>query len=336
LAGRVFVTGGTGFIGAYIIRELVKQGFSVRAMRRNGKHPFFISEEIWKMVDWSEGNVLDVVSLNEAMNGMDAVVHAAALVSFHRSDRDLMTRVNVEGTQNVVNAAIEQNLARFVHISSVAAIGRTDTGEKVSEEKKWIENRTNTHYAITKHAAELEVWRGFAEGLSGVILNPSTVLGYGDWHRSSSAIFRNVYKEFPWYTEGINGFTGVEDVASIAVSMLRSTFSEKRFIINSENWSFRKLFSEMAKGFGKKEPYRKASPLLGEIAWRLEKFKYLFSDGKPLLTKESARIAHSRTEFDNSALVKAIPNFKFTPLEDVIQQSCRKYESALREGLISL
>ncbi|MBD0293642.1 MAG: NAD-dependent epimerase/dehydratase family protein [Flavisolibacter sp.] len=332
----ILVTGGTGFLGAYIIKNLVEKGHAVRAIRRSTKTPFFIPQALWRKVAWVDGNVLDVVSLEEAIQDVTAVIHSAAVVSFSKKNRAQMYAVNIEGTANVVNAALEAGVQRFVHVSSIAAIGRTEKGEKVTEEKKWVESRSNTHYAITKHHAEMEVWRGIAEGLSGVIINPSTILGFGDWHQSSCAIFKNIYKEFPWYTEGINGFVGVEDVAEAVVQLLQSDISDRRFIVNGDNWVFQRLFNTIAEGFGKRKPYRKATLLLGELAWRLEKAKYLFTDGKPLLTKESARIAQSKTLFDSSALLTALPQFSFTPLEEVIYNACAAYKEALKNGTLAL
>jgi dihydroflavonol-4-reductase len=287
-------------------------------------------------VQWIEGDVLDSMLLYDAMRDADAVIHAAAIVSFSKSERHQMYHVNVEGTANVVNAAIENKVKRFLHISSVAALGRTTKTETITEEKKWEENKNNTHYAISKYHSELQVWRGFAEGLQGVVINPSTVLGYGDWHQSSCAIFKNAYREFPWYTTGINGFVGVEDVAEAAVQLALSDIDQQKFIVNAENWSFQQLFDTIADGFGKKHPHKEASKGMGEIAWRLEKIKALFTGRKPLLTRETAKVAHSKTSFDNSALLNALPGFQFTPLETVIKNSCEKYTEALQQGLISL
>ena len=334
--GPVLVTGGTGFLGAYIIKYLVEHHIPVRAIRRTPRTPFFISDTIWNQVEWVEGDILDIVSLQDAMEGVAHVIHSAAVVSFSRQDRQQMYQTNIQGTENVVNVALENNITRFVHVSSVAALGRTSKSEEVTEEKKWQPAATNTHYAITKHQSELEVWRAFAEGLPGAIINPSTILGYGNWHQSSSAIFKNVYKEFPWYTEGINGFVGVEDVAAAAVQLLFSEVAEKRFIINADNWSFQDLFNTIAKGFDKRKPYRKATPFLGELAWRLEKLKYLFADGQPLLTKESARVAHSKTRFKNTALLQELPSFQYKPLEEVITNACENYKEAMRKGILTL
>lgn len=335
--GAVFITGGTGFLGAYIIKNLVEKGHAVRALRRStSRLPFFIPSSVWEKVEWIEGDVLDVVALEEGMQGAEAVIHSAAIVSFAKDNRDEMYRINIGGTANVVNMALEAGVKRFLHVSSVAALGRTLNATTVSEEKKWEASKANTHYAITKHQAEMQVWRGFAEGLEGVIINPSTILGYGNWHQSSCAIFRNAYKEFPWYTKGINGFVGVEDAAEAAVQLLFSDITERRFIVNAENWSFQTLFTTIAQGFGKKPPHRFANKTMGEIAWRLEAVKGMLTGKKPLLSKETAKIAHSHTSFDNTALLKALPDFEYQPLETVIKNACIHYRQAMKEGKLAL
>lgn len=325
---KVLVTGGTGFLGAYIIDELVKQGYAVRALRRNGsKLPSFIPQEIWEKVEWAEGDILDVISLQDALQNIDAVIHSAAVVSFSREDRQQMYQVNVDGTANVMNMSLEQGVERVIHISSVAALGRTADGGHVDEDKKWEDSRINTHYAKSKYRGELEVWRAMGEGLPAVILNPSTILGYGDWHSGSCAIFRNVYNGFPWYSPGINGFVDVKDVARAAVTMLENEITEQRFIVNGDNWPFRKLLETIADGFNRRRPHKQTTSLLAAIAWRVEKIKSFFSRQKPLLTRESARVAHSKTLFDNQKILQTLPGFQFTPLEQTIRDACEKYKT---------
>jgi nucleoside-diphosphate-sugar epimerase len=187
----------------------------------------------------------------------------------------------------------------------------------------------NTHYAISKYKAELQVWRGMAEGLEAVILNPRTILGYGDWNSSSCAIFRNVFNEFKWFVPGINGFVDVEDVAKVAVLMMESNINEERFIVNGDTWSFQKLQESIADAFGKKKPTRKTTPFLMSIAWRLEKVKSIFTGKKPLITRESARVAQSRTWFENDKLLKALPGLQFIPLEETIKRACEKYTGTI-------
>jgi nucleoside-diphosphate-sugar epimerase len=321
----ILVTGGTGFVGAYIIKALVEKGYSVRAIRRSMKLPSFIPGEIMDKVEWREGDVLDIVSLTDAMDGIDTVIHSAAIVSFLKKERKKMYQTNVVGTANVVNMSIDSNIRRFVHISSIASLGRRTDGGVINEEKKWEDNKINTHYAKSKFKAELEVWRGIGEGLNAVILNPSTILGYGDWNSGSSAIFKNVYNEFKWYPTGVNGFVDIEDVAAAAVLLMESAISKERFIINGDNWPFRKLMDTIADSFGKQKPVKPATPFLLGIAWRMEKLRSFFTIRKPLLTRESAKVAHSKTCFDNTKFLKAFPRFSFTPLEQTINKACEKY-----------
>jgi nucleoside-diphosphate-sugar epimerase len=321
----VLLTGGTGFLGAYILRELIDKGYRVRALRRGSTLPFFIDPAILGKVEWVPGDILDVAGLEDALEGVDCVIHSAAKISFSKKDRRELFRTNIEGTANMVNMTLGKNVRRFLYVSSVSALGRTRNEEKVTEERHWEEGRLNTNYAISKFRGEMEVWRGIAEGLQAVIVNPTTILGFGDWHNTSCAIFRNIFNEFPWYTEGVNGFVDVGDTARAIVRLLDSDLSGQRYIINGDNWSYRKLFTEIATEFGKRPPAREATPFLAGIAWRVERMKSLFSGRASLLTRESARVAQSKTSFDNTKVLQALPGFSFTPLETSIRETCRLY-----------
>lgn len=327
---KILVTGGTGFLGAYIIRELVQHGYSVRAIRRSKKLPDFIDASILQQVEWVEGDILDVVSLKEAMEGIDAVIHAAAIVSFVPREKSMMYQVNVDGTANVVNMALEAGIKRMVHISSVAALGRLANGGEVDEEKKWEESKINTDYAKSKHKAELEVYRGIGEGLEAVILNPSTIIGFGDWHSSSCAIFRNIYEGFRFYTTGLNGFVAVEDVAKAAVLFLENEANAQRFLVNGDNWPFRQLQNAIADGLHKKRPTKKAGSFMLGIAWRIQALATYFNGKRPLLTKQSVKVALSETRFKSQKLPAFLPGFSFTPIETSIKAACEKYLQRLK------
>jgi dihydroflavonol-4-reductase len=329
LSTKVFVTGGTGFLGAYVIKELVEKGFAVSALRRSNKLPSFIADMIFEQVSWIDGDIFDVTALEEAMEDANIVIHAAAKVSFVSSQKATLFKTNIEGTANVVNAAIACQVPRFIHVSSVAAIGRTKSSDRVNETKEWEDNKSNTNYAVSKHLAEMEVWRGVGEGLNTVIVNPSTIIGFGDWNTSSCAIFKSVYQEFPWYTDGVKGFVDVEDVARLIVMLSKADIQAERFILNTENISIHKLFDLIADGFGKKRPSWRATPLLAEFAWRAEKIKSLLTGKDPILTKESAKIAQQSTYYDAAKIKKALPDFSFTPLEKTVASACKSYLNAL-------
>ncbi|MBL7735249.1 MAG: SDR family NAD(P)-dependent oxidoreductase [Chitinophagaceae bacterium] len=326
----ILVTGGTGFLGAYIIRDLVNAGYTVRAIRRSKHIPFFIDPEIFKKVQWFDCDLGDIAGLEEAMTGADAVIHAAGKVSFREKDGQEMRATNIEGTANLVNIALEKKTGRFIHVSSVAALDKQPDGKLTNEEKKWDEHKKHTRYAVSKYHAEMEVWRGIAEGLNAVIANPTTILGYGDWNASSCALFKNGYKGFPWYSSGGSGFVDVEDVSKAILLLLQSDIAAERFIINGDNWPFRRVFNAIADAFGKKRPYRKATPFLGALAWRVEAIRSFFTDKKSLVTRETARMARHTVCFDNSKILKALPGFSFTPLDQTINKACNQYAARLQ------
>lgn len=322
---KILVTGASGFLGSYLLVALLKKDYRVRALVRNQKRPAWIDPALLNAVEWVEGDILDIISLEEAMEGVDAVIHGAAMVSFVPQDRAKLYQVNVEGTNNVVNAALEKKIKRLVHISSVAALGRVAGGGSVDETAKWKEGPLHTHYARSKFQAELHAWRGYSEGLDTVIVNPSTILGYGNWEQSSCAIFKQLYDGFRWYTSGLNGFVDVEDVARATIMLLEKATGGQRYIVNGDTWSFQRLQFCIADGYGRKRPSMKASGLLLGLAWRLEAIRSLLTGKRPLLTRESARVAISATRFDNRKLLNDFPEFSYRPLEQTIQEACHKY-----------
>jgi nucleoside-diphosphate-sugar epimerase len=321
----IFVTGGTGFLGSYILQELVLQGKPVRALRRNLTVPFYIHPGLLDKISWVQGDILDVNGLMENMAGCDKIIHAAGMVSFNPSDKKKLFQLNIEGTANLVNAAIETGIADLVHVSSVSALGRHDDTTLIDEEKKWIGNDGQSNYGISKYYSEMEVWRGMGEGLSPLIVNPSTLLGYGDWNQTSCGLFKTAYRAFPWYMNGSSGFTDVRDTARAIIALMDRGIRNERFIISAENRTYREIFNWMAHGFGKKQPSKKAGPFFAGIAWRMEKLRSTFSRHKPLITRESVSIASRRSSYDNRKLLKALPAFRFRSLEDSIFEACAGY-----------
>jgi nucleoside-diphosphate-sugar epimerase len=323
----VFVTGGTGLVGSYLIKTLLDAGTPVRALRRRPHDGDVLSGDGDRRVEWVEGDILDIESLEEGMRGVRQVYHCAALVSFNPRQAARLFKVNVEGTANVVNAALLNGVQKLAHVSSVASLGRNPAGSPTDESMNWEEETNKSIYAKSKYAGEMEVWRGMAEGLETIIVNPSTILGAGDWKRGSAKLFKSVYDEFPWYTEGVNGFVDVRDVADALIRLMDSPIHSRRFILSSENWSYQRLFNEIADQFGKRNPYKKVSPFLAEVIWRLEKIKGLLSGKDPLLTKETARTAQAISLFDNRKVQEALPGFRFTPLEEAVRYHCTLFKA---------
>lgn len=328
----VFVTGGSGLIGSHLLLALCRTGKNVKALIRDASAKPDIKAifDFWEpehadlyfgRINWTIGDILEIDSLKEAMEGCNEVYHAAALVSFHPSDHKKMEKVNVEGTANVVNTALHFAVEHFCFISSVAAIGRTKNGQNIDEKGEWKTSPLNSKYAITKYSAECEVWRGMEEGLNVVILNPGLVLGPVKNYRSSASIFGRIKKGLSFYPEGASGFVDVRDVADAMINLREEAWGN-RYILVAENISYKEVFSRIARGFQVKEPYIKAKSWLLQLGWRLFALRDLLFRTKSAITRESARNA-GFTYYYNSQKVENILGRKLRTTEHIIEESCR-------------
>lgn len=316
-SGKVYlVTGAAGLLGSAVVNLLLNQGAQVRAMVH--RTPLSITHDRLESVT---ADLLDVIKLAEALEGVTHVFHCAAMVSFQPADAARVMRLNVQGTANVVNACLDAGIQKLVHVSSVAALGRLRK-EVVTEEMYWTKETSNSIYGESKYLAELEVYRGAAEGLPMVIVNPSIILGGNNWDDGSGALFKSVYNGFKWYSRGVSGFVDVEDVARAMVMLMDSNIFSQRFILNGENASYERVFKKMAACFGVRAPYREVTPFLASLVWRLEAVRSFFTGKKHLVTRETARTSLARVTFANSKILAALPGFSFTPLEETISRTC--------------
>lgn len=314
----ILVTGGTGFLGSHLIRALVAAGKPVRALYRQQPSPRL--QDIADKIEWVQGDILDIFTLEDALVGVTQVYHCAAIVSFQAADKDRLLKINVEGTANVVNMSLDAGVKKLLYVSSVAAIGRARENAAVNEECEWEDSKNNSRYSISKFQGEMEVWRGIAEGLDAVIVNPSIILGAGFWDDGSGALLKNAWKEFPYYTGGVNGFVDVHDVVLAMIQLMDSDIHAERFILSADNWGYQRLFTTMAQALGKKPPHIAAKPWMAEVVWRLEKVKGMMTGKHPLVTKETARTAQMKVNYENTKVLNALPGFQFRPLEDTIKQ----------------
>lgn len=314
----ILVTGGTGLVGSHLISALVAQGRSVKAIYR-AVIPVFPGSE---KVEWLQADILDVLALQDVMQGIDQVYHCAAVVSFNPRNRENLYRTNIHGTANIVNASLEAGIGKLLFVSSVAALGRLRKDVLVNETMNWSKETSNSEYGKTKYLAEMEVWRGAAEGLDAVVVNPSIILGESDWTKGSTGIFRSMYNEFPWYTEGVSGFVDVKDVVDAMILLMESPVKGQRFILNAGNIPYKQLFDDIARCFGKKPPYKKVTPLMAALVWRLEAIKGKLTGTDPLLTRETANTAQAKVYFDNSKLKQAFPSFEYRPITETVTRIC--------------
>ena len=319
----IFITGASGLLGSYICRKLVQEGCSVRALRRRNSN-LSLLHDIESKIEWIEGDILDLLSLEEGLKGCNKVVHCAGMVSYHSRDADQLMKVNQEGTANLVNVALQQNINTFIHVSSVAAIGRSAKASAINENFKWAEADEHTAYGISKHLAEMEVFRGGVEGLKVVVLNPALVLAPGPWEQSSMQVFKYVNDQRPFYTSGYMNYIDARDVANIAFLALKDGLKAgERYILSAGHISYKAFFDLVAKCMEKKAPSVQVNSYLLKVAYYLEGLRSRLRGQQPLITKETLKLAQQQLIFENTKVQQAL-DYQFIPLEESIQWTCQQ------------
>jgi dihydroflavonol-4-reductase len=331
---KILITGITGLVGSAVAHRLVAENHAVSAIYRRGSDRSLL-KDIESEIHWMEGDVLDLSSLEDAVEGADFVIHTAAVVSFVPKDREMMFKVNREGTANLVNACLKYGVEKLCHVSSIAALGRPDPRKITSgldtvldESQRWEDSPENSEYAKSKYLAELEVWRGVAEGLNAVIVNPTLILGEGDWTKSSTQIFRYIYRENPFYTAGLANYVDVKDVAEIVCRLLFSDISGERFLLSAGSISYHDLFNKIADAMQKKRPSFRVGNRLAAIIWRVEAVRTWLLGTKPLITRETAQSGARRIHYDSSKIKNTL-GFHFQPLGNTIERVCESLLSKI-------
>lgn len=301
---KILITGITGLFGSYLAKEFAALG-EIHGFRRNNSS-LRLLEGLGFPITWHEGELSDIESLEAALEGMDLVVHAAGKVSFDSKDEEILHRINVTGTANLVNAMLNIGVNKLIHISSVAAIGRSPELMHLDENFKWVESPLNTDYGISKYLAELEAWRGEQEGLDLIVVNPSILLGKISDDRSSSDIYHYVLEENSYYPKGDLNYIDVRDAAKQVRELVEKGVWGERFILNKERISYKEFFEKMASAFGKKAPSKSVSPLLLSAAVFINTILRKVGLSKSPLNKKTAMISQQKVYFDNTKVNKLL------------------------------
>lgn len=316
----ILVTGATGFLGSEVALQLLQQGEHIRCIRRSTS---VIPDILLPFpIQWVEADLMDLFAMEDALIGVTGVYHCAALVSLKQADKKAMININVTGTSILVNLCLLHNI-RLIHVSSVAAIGVAKAGDLITENHHLDQDTETDGYAISKLESEMEVWRGIAEGLDAIIVNPSIIIGANSGKAGSGALFETVHKGLKFYTSGSCGFVDVEDVARSMIALMNTNISGERYIISAENRRFKQLTGEIADGFGIKQPSTLAKPWMMGIAWRAAKAISVLTGKDPAIDKVSAKAASTTRDYDNSKIKQAI-GIVFKPISETIQQVCER------------
>ncbi len=307
----VLVTGGTGLVGAHLLLHLVENGDTVRAIYRNitsiqkTKALFlcYKKESLFEKIEWVQADITDVPSLEMAFENVKYVYHCAALISFDPKDEDLLRKINIEGTANIVNFCVAKTVKKLCYISSIAALGDLKENEKIiTEEAEWNPEKQHSDYAISKYGAEMEIWRGQQEGLDTVIVNPGIIIGPGFLEQGSGMLFKKVANGLPFYTKGVTGFIAVPDLVNITVKLMKNDHSNERFTLIAENLIFRDLINSIADCLNVKKPYIHASPLLINLFSKMDWFVSNVFGRKRKLDRASARASYSKNWYSNEKI----------------------------------
>lgn len=331
----IFISGGSGLVGSHIILELLKKGEQVLALKREKSDVSIVHKlaQAYKLdlnfdlLKWVVGDLSNYHVLADAMSLCDEVYHCAAKVSFHPKHRNSLYKYNVEGTANMVNAALQSGIKKFAHISSTAAIGAEKNTGLITEKTAFNEENPS-NYSLTKRLAEMEVWRGAEEGLNVVIVNPCIIIGPGFWGKSSTSLFKQVANGLKFYPGGSNAVVSVDDVAKTTITLMEKNIFNDRFLVIGENLSFQKLFSIIAKHLDKKEPSIKLHYKTSLLAAKILGFLSAIFPLKLLFTEETVRSGFNKALYSNQK-IKNILNLEFTSADDAIKKTAEIYRSSL-------
>jgi nucleoside-diphosphate-sugar epimerase len=327
------LTGANGLLGTYIATDYILREENLCCIVRSKKSKEVLLKtletltrrkvsEFENLLSIKTADIRDYYLIEDIINEGDVIIHAAACVSFNPQDKQKLFDINIDGTRNLVNAALHKKAKKLIHISSVAAIGRVGENQIVNEKVPWIDSKWNTNYAISKRNAELEVWRGIEEGLDAAIVNPTIVLGYTIHGNSSSSIFHQINKGFPFVSHGVNGYVGAKDVAQIINKLVHSEINNERFILNAGNISYEKLFGQIAQNLGRKPPGFYVKPWMKWFVLPLAKAVSLLTGKAPFVTKEVFRTSMSVNQYSADKIEKRL-NYSFTPISQIVDEVCQ-------------
>lgn len=329
----ILVTGGTGLVGAHLLLHLLENGAekvrstyrdSINLTKTKQLFELYKKGDLYSKIEWVLADILDVPALELAFQEVDYVYHCAALISFDPAEEDKLRKVNIEGTANIVNFCIDKKVKKLCYVSSIAALGDLLLSEgkhpsqtPIDEQTEWNPEVPHSDYAISKYGAEMEVWRGLQEGLPVIIVNPGVILGPGFWNQGSGILFQTVKKGISFYTNGSSGYVSVIDVVTIMHQLMNSEFCGEKYILISENCTYKDILERISEKMNVKKPTILASSGLLNLAWRLDWIKSIMFQSKRKLSKTSAASLLSQTVFSNDKIKKEL-NYSFINIEEYL------------------
>ncbi|MGB1309489.1 MAG: NAD-dependent epimerase/dehydratase family protein [Oceanihabitans sp.] len=330
----ILVTGGTGLVGSHLLYKLVCTEQPIRAIYRDEKKVAAVKKvfsyytkdalNYFNKIDWVKADILDIPSLYEAFAGVTKVYHCAAFISFNPKNYYQLRKVNIEGTANIVNFSIAHKIEKLCYVSSIATLGKKEDKSFIDEKTDWNPESNNSVYGITKYGAEMEVWRGTQEGLNAVIVNPGIIIGAGYWKTGSGLFFKKTFKGLTYYTKGVTGYVSVQDVVFCMVKLMESNIANQRFVLVSNNLSFKAFIALIAANLKVKAPTKNATSFVLQLGWRLDWIRSFITRKPREFNKQQAQTALSITRYSSDKIENAI-GVTFQPIEGCVKKVAKRF-----------
>jgi nucleoside-diphosphate-sugar epimerase len=332
---RILVTGGTGFLGSYLLRFLVQNGYTnIKAIKRRNSTLDLVGD-LSNQIDWVEGELTDWFFLSDCFKDIDWVFHVAALVSFDVRDYQEMQLINVRVTADLVNLSLDNHIQKFCFVSSISALGRSKAGETLDENAVWKHSPYNSRYGMSKFLGEQEVWRGIEEGLSAVIVNPGMILGSGRWTEGTSRFFSLIDSGFPFIPNGAATWVDVRDVVTAMHHLMTSNVHSERFILVAGVQSYNDFFKAVACAIGQKINWISIPSFIQSLilpfAWLVARL----SGKRPFITRESLKLSKNSFFYKTNKSL-TIPGFnEYLTINKSILDTGLAYQSEKKNNRFS-
>lgn len=314
---KILITGVSGLLGSKLALKYKKEGYDVVGTKRIGTA---VPEELLG-IEIFEGDICDEVFLDECFQNIDIVIHTAALVSFDRRDKAELFRINTEGTKTVVDSCLKRSVNKLIYISSVAALGRSNTPKVIDETQQWEESDYNTNYGYSKFLGEVEFWRGVEEGLNGFCVNPSVILGCGDIDKSSNKLFKNRFKKFVPFASGSINVVDERDVLEIIYDLHVKNVNHEKYIINGHKVNIETLLKNIIEGTNAK--MIRTSKRLVKLGLILDGFFSFLRGIRPQITRETLKVLGAESDYSNDKVIHEL-NVGFKTIKETLDY-CNKF-----------
>ncbi|OGW42187.1 MAG: NAD-dependent dehydratase [Nitrospirae bacterium GWD2_57_9] len=323
---KVLVTGATGFIGFHVARHLQRNGFEVRALVRNAVDAAFLEDLGLEPV---AGDIREINSLYSAMRGCRQVYHLAADYRLWVPDPAAMYEINVQGTRNVMHAALMLNLEKVVYTSTVGVLAPARSGRPSSEETPSTIKQMVGHYKASKFIAEREVEGFVKKGLPVVIVNPSTPIGAMDRKPTPTGqiIVDFLNDRIPAFLDTGLNLVDVEDIAAGHLLAAQRGRVGQRYILGNRNVSLSGFFGLLAEATGKQAPTVRLPYLPVLLAAHIDTgISKLIPGRRPRIPLAGVQMARHYMHFDSSRAVREL-DLPQTPVEGAIRKAVQWFQA---------